>query len=93
MTKADIIQCVHQKHGGLTKDEARELVNLIITILKKALLRDDTITLSLLGTFKLIERAARKGRNPQTGERMMIPAHRSVIWKHSARLEDRLNSN
>jgi nucleoid DNA-binding protein len=57
-----------------TKKEAEDAVNAVFDIITKALKKKDTVTLVGFGTFKVSKRAARTGRNPQTGEEIKIKA-------------------
>lgn len=75
MTKKDVIERVAKK-VGLTKKAATEAVATILGSVKDALAKGDKIVLTGFGTFKVRARAARKGRNPQTGAAITIPGHK-----------------
>ncbi len=72
MNKGDLINEVANVVG--TKKEAQAAVDCVISTISKALKKKDSVTLVGFGTFKSVARAARKGRNPQTGAEIDIPA-------------------
>jgi DNA-binding protein HU-beta len=60
-----------------TKKEAQEAVDCVLLSITEAMKTGDTVTLVGFGTFKVVERKARKGRNPQTGEEIDIKASKA----------------
>jgi len=72
MNKGDLINEVAKVVS--TKKEAQEAVDCVFSSITKALKKGDTVTLVGFGTFKVTQRKARKGRNPQTGEEIKIKA-------------------
>ena len=60
-----------------TKKEAQEAVDCVLSSITKAMKTGDTVTLVGFGTFKVVQRKARKGRNPQTGEEIDIKASKA----------------
>ncbi len=72
MNKGDLIRELAKVAG--TKKEAEAAVNTILEAIIKALKKGDKVTLIGFGTFSVTKRAARKGRNPQTGKEMKIAA-------------------
>ena len=75
MNKGDLINEVAKVVN--TKKEAQEAVDCVLSSVTKALKKGDTVTLIGFGTFKVTQRKARKGRNPQTGEEIDIKASKS----------------
>lgn len=73
MTKADLIAQVAKK-AGLTSKAAKEAVNAVFDTVSKAMERSEKVVVTGFGTFLVRNRAARKGRNPQTGAEIQIPA-------------------
>ena len=67
-TKADLIDAVYERHGGLTKDEAAEIVDTIIRTVKTSLRRGRTVRIKNFGTFEVTDRPGRVGVNPVSGE-------------------------
>ena len=91
MTKADIIDAVYDRLGGYSKRESSEVVDLVFETMKDVLARGDRLKVSGFGSFVVRDKAARKGRNPQTGESLVISARRVLTFKPSQVLRDTLN--
>lgn len=87
MTKAEIVEHIAQT-TGLTKTDTALVVEGMIETLKGALVGGDTIEIRGFGTFKIKERAARRARNPRTGEPVDIPAKFVPTFKPSRELKD-----
>ena len=75
MNKGDLINEVAKVVS--TKKEAQEAVDCVLSSITSAMETGDTVTLVGFGTFKVVERKARKGRNPQTGEEIDIKASKA----------------
>lgn len=73
MTKADLIAQVAKK-TNLTNKASKDSVNAIFNIIADAMKRGEKVVVTGFGTFLVRRRAARKGRNPQTGAEIQIPA-------------------
>jgi integration host factor subunit alpha len=83
MIKADLAQIVYETHGGISYREALELVDSILDIMRQSLTNGENVKLTGFGSLNVIERKPKKGRNPQTGERMLLPASRYVTFRPS----------
>jgi integration host factor subunit alpha len=83
MTKADIARIVYERHGGLSNREAARLVESIFDCIKRRLGRGDKVQITGFGTFVVRQKRERRGRNPQTGEEMVIKPRRSVVFRPS----------
>jgi nucleoid DNA-binding protein len=88
LTKADLIDVVYDRHGGLTRDEAAEIVDAIFKTVKMSLGEGRTVRIKNFGTFEITERPGRSGVNPVSGERIFIPAHKGLSFRPSRRLKD-----
>lgn len=73
MTKADLIMQVAKK-ANLTSKASKDSVNVIFATISEALKRGEKVVITGFGTFMVRKRASRKGRNPQTGAEIQIPA-------------------
>lgn len=73
MTKADLVAQVGKK-AGLTARAAKDSVNTVFSSITQAIKRGEKVVVTGFGTFMVRRRAARKGRNPQTGAVIQIPA-------------------
>ncbi|MFO7801350.1 MAG: HU family DNA-binding protein [Desulfovermiculus sp.] len=80
MTKADLIEQIAQK-SELSKKASEKALNGCLDAIQESLANDGKLTLTGFGTFSVTERNERKGRNPQTGKEMTIPASKVVKFK------------
>ena len=90
MNKRDLVEQVAAEHE-LTGRFARELVDGIFDMITGAVQKGEEVSLFGFGTFKVAERAARKGRNPRTGEVVKIAAAKTVKFKPATALKATLN--
>ena len=90
MTKQDIVNFLHDRMG-YPKTELEEIVEETFAIIKKSVLADGKVKLSGFGNFEVRYRKPRRGRNPQTGEDMMIAGRRSLVFKPSPALKKSVN--
>lgn len=91
MTKVDLIQSVAAK-AGITKAASERIVNALLDTIAGALARGEKVTVTGFGTFEVRQRAARMGRNPQTGAPLHIPATRTPAFKAGKSLKDVVRS-
>jgi len=87
MNKAELIEEASSK-TGLTKKTSREAVDAIISAITDSLAREEKVTLVGFGTFQVMERKARRGRNPQTGKELQIPAKKVPKFKPGKELRE-----
>ena len=90
MTKADIVERVFEK-VGFSKKEASEVVESIFEILKQHLAGGEKVKVSGFGTFVVHQKQPRRGRNPQTGDAIVIRGRRVLGFKASPILKRSLN--
>ena len=90
MNKADFVGAVAEL-ADLSKADAGRAVDAMIEVVKKALKKGDTVSLVGFGTFEVRKRAARTGRNPQTGETLKIKASKNPSFKAGKALKDAVN--
>lgn len=91
MTKADIVERIYEK-VGFSKKEATDVVESIFTIIKQHLEQGEKIKISGFGNFVINTKRPRKGRNPQTGEEIIISGRRVLSFKPSPVLKKAMNS-
>lgn len=89
LTKADIAERLFQEIG-LTKREAKEIVELYFSRLGKALESGQQVKLSGFGNFELHDKNERPGRNPKTGEEIPVSARRVVTFRSGQKLRARV---
>jgi integration host factor subunit alpha len=92
ITKADIVEDVH-KEFGLSRTQCLEIVETLLEIIKSSLESGEDILVSGFGKFCVNHKHERRGRNPATGEDMMIEQRRIVTFKCSGMLRDRMNGH
>jgi DNA-binding protein HU-beta len=85
MNKAELIDAI-ASGAGLTKADAKKALDAFIGATTKALKKGDRVALVGFGSFSVSKREARKGRNPQTGKEITIPAKKVVKFKAGAEL-------
>ncbi len=90
MTKADIVERIYEK-VGFSKKEATEVVESVFEIVKRRLEQGEKVKLSGFGNFVVNEKRPRKGRNPQTGEELVISQRRVLTFKASQVLKKVMN--
>lgn len=91
MNRNDLVEHLAEEHE-LTKSFARELVDSIFGMITSAAQKGEEVSLFGFGIFKIAERAARKGRNPRTGEAVKIAASKSLKFTPARSLKTSLNT-
>ena len=91
LTKADLIQQVYDQNEGLTKLQATDSVEAFLRISKDSLISGSDLLLSGFGKFNVRDKNSRKGRNPQTGEDLILDARRVVTFSPSGILKNKVN--
>ena len=90
MNKQELVAAIAEK-AGLEKDAAKNALNAFTETVAEELKKGEKVQIIGFGTFEVSERAAREGRNPQTGESMEIKASRNPKFKAGKALKDSLN--
>ena len=90
MNKAELIDAVASS-ADLSKASATEAVDAVVDTITESLRNGDSVTLVGFGTFEVRARAARTGRNPQTGEEIQIKASKAPAFKAGKALKDAVN--
>ena len=90
LTKADIIEAV-AKQNGYTINRSFELIETLLEIIKSSLESGEDVLISGFGKFCVNEKNARRGRNPLTGEDMMLAPRKVVTFRCSRQLRDKIN--
>jgi DNA-binding protein HU-beta len=89
MNKADLVQKM-AKDAGITKRQATTAIETLVEAVTKSLRSGERVTLIGFGTFSVSRRAARKGRNPKTGEAIKIKAKKVARFRAGKELNARL---
>ena len=90
LTKAQIIESF-QNNLGFTKNQSSEIIESILSIIKDALAESEDVLISGFGKFCVNQKKERRGRNPATGDDMMLAPRKVVTFKCSGKLRDKLN--
>ena len=90
MKKAELINAISNE-SELSKGLSEKALDALAVVLKKQLLDGEALLIPGIGTFSVIQKAARLGRNPKTGETVEIPAKKSVKFKATKTLADAVN--
>jgi len=91
LTKAQIIKSISEQNG-FTPGKSFDVVETLLELIKSTLSTGEDVLISGFGKFCVKEKRQRKGRNPFTGEDMMLAPRRVVTFKCSATLKSRVNS-
>ena len=91
LTKADLVQKVYKSHDTLTKAQATQAVEALLTTMKNCLAGGEELLISGFGKFNVKDKKARRGRNPQTGEELILDPRRVITFKPSGILRSRIN--
>ena len=90
MTKTELVKTLKEQAGLATLAQAEAAYDGLFAILANTLKSGDAISISGFGGFKVVERKARKGRNPRTGEEIAIPASKAVKFTPGKALKESL---
>ena len=91
LTKAQIVGTV-QNHLGLSRKRSSQLIENLLEIMKKSLENGEDVLVSGFGKFCVKQKRERKGRNPATGDDMMLEPRKVVTFKCSGKLRDKINA-
>ena len=92
LTKANIAQKIADDCGFM-KGEASEIIEKLLEIMKSRLASGDEVMISGFGKWTVKSKHARRGRNPQTGEEIVLNARRVVTWTYSPVLKKAVNGS
>ncbi|HEX2645046.1 MAG TPA: HU family DNA-binding protein [Thermoanaerobaculia bacterium] len=90
--KSDLVNSIADSVEGLTRRQAAEAFEAVVGAIAGALKAGDNVRVPGLGSFSVSERAARKGRNPATGESITIKASKNVRFKIGKELRESINT-
>ena len=90
LTKADIIESMRDQLG-FTNNKSSEITETLIEIIKRPLASGEDVLISGFGKFCVSNKAKRRGRNPATGEDMMLKPRKVVTFKCSGKLRRKIN--
>ena len=88
MTKADLVDKIHAKAGLGTKAATEQFLDAAISVLSETIANGEQVSFTGFGSFKVVERSERKGRNPRTGEEIPISEAKLPVFKAGKALKD-----
>ena len=91
LTRAKLVNILHQQNIGHNKQEIRQYVDAVLDIMGNTLLSDEEVKLSGFGKLKTKNKAARIGRNPKTEEELIISRRKVISFQASKKLINALN--
>ena len=90
LTRVGIVEVVHNRFG-LSNKESAKIVETLLEIIKRTLESGEDVLISGFGKFNVKVKKERKGRNPATGDDMILPPRKVVTFKSSGKLRDKVN--
>jgi integration host factor subunit alpha len=90
LTKIQIVESI-QNQTGFSKNKSSEIIETLLEIIKSTLESSEDVLVSGFGKFSVKEKEERKGRNPATGEDLILAPRKVVTFKCSGKLRDRIN--
>jgi len=91
MRKQELVRSVAEATGQ-SESQATKSVNAVFEAIQSSLANGDEVTVSGFGSFRVVERSARQGRNPQTGDSMTIAARKSPVFRPGSQLKRAVES-
>ena len=91
LTKSQIVESI-QNQIGFPKNKTSEIIETLLDIIKDTLASGEDVLISRFGKFCVREKRERKGRNPATGDTMMLRSRKVVTFKCSGKLRDEINA-
>ena len=92
LSKARLVEKLHNYGLGYSKEELLAFVNDLLVIMEEELCSDQNIQISKFGTFEVINKVARLGRNPKTKEEVIIARRKTLRFRPSPKLTDAINT-
>ena len=91
MVKSELVTKLANQYPNILRRDIEKIISIIFDEISDALRRGENIEIRGFGTYKVVERKARQGRNPKNYESIQIPAKKGIKWKMSKTLFNRLN--
>ena len=93
MVRSELIRKLCNLHPNMLKKDIEKILDIVFDEITETLCRGENIEIRGFGTYKVVNRKARQGRNPKNSETVQIPAKKAIKWKMSKILYNRLNKN
>ena len=89
LTKSDIVIAVHDL--GFTKKQSADIIESLLEVIKSNLEKSEDVLISGFGKFSVRDKGRRRGRNPATGEDLILNARKVITFKCSGKLRHKIN--
>ncbi len=93
MVRSELLQEMCNQHPAVLRKDMEKIIEIFFDEIAEALYRGEKIEIRGFGSYKVIKRKARVGRNPKNSEMVKIPEKKAIKWKMSKTLLNRLNKN
>ena len=93
MVRSELIRKLCNLHPNILKKDIEKILDIVFEEIIETLCRGENIEIRGFGTYKVVNRKARQGRNPKNSEPVQIPAKKAIKWKMSKILYNKLNKN
>ena len=93
MVRSELLQKICNQHPSLLRKDVEKILEIIFCEIVEALQRGENVEIRGFGTYKVVRRKARVGRNPKNSETVQIPEKNAIKWKMSKIFFNRLNKN
>ena len=93
MVKSELVRKLCDMHPNILRRDIKKIIEIITFEIVEALCRNESVEIRGWGRLKIVMRKAREGRNPKNSQTIQIPAKRTIKWKMSKILYNRLNKN
>ena len=93
MVRSELLQKICNQHPSLLRKDVEKILEIIFLEITEALCRGENVEIRGFGTYKIVERKARVGRNPKNSESVQIPKKNAIKWKMSKTFFNQLNKN
>ena len=93
MVRSELLKKICNQHPNIRRKDIEKIFEIIFLEFTKAFCRDENIEIRGFGTYKIVKRKARIGRNPKNSQLVQIPEKKAIKWKMSKTFFNRLNKN
>ena len=93
MVRSELLQKLCNLHPNITRNDLEKILIIILSEITNSLCEGKNIEIRGFGTYKIVNRKARIGRNPKNSQAVQIPEKRAIKWKMSKDFFKRLNKN
>ena len=91
MVRSELVGILANQYPNILRKDIEKIISIVFDEISEALKRGENIEIRGFGTYKIVTRKARQGRNPKSSETIQIPAKKAIKWKMSKTLFNRLN--